>query len=310
MTGAAGFIGSTLCARLLADGWAVRAVDCFTDYYDPAIKQRNLAGLASTAGFELVVADLRGAPLAPLLDDVDVVFHLAAQPGVRASWADGFALYDDHNIRATQRLLEGVRHCPGTRLVFASSSSVYGNPARVPTSETDPTRPFSPYGVTKLAGENLCRAYADNFDVSVVVLRYFTVYGPRQRPDMAIHRLVQSARTGTPFTLFGDGSQIRDFTFVDDVVAANIAAATAQVPSGTTINVAGGSSTSLIDLVDAVGQAVGSPVPIDWQPAQPGDVSRTGGAVDAAATLVGWTPKVSLIDGISSQVDWHRATLE
>lgn len=309
VTGAAGFIGSTLCERLLADGWSVRGVDAFTDYYDPAVKEQNLAAALAHPAFELVRADLREAPLAPLLADTDVVFHLAAQPGVRASWADGFATYDDHNIRATQRLLEAVRQQPGTRLVFASSSSVYGNPDRVPTEETDATRPFSPYGVTKLAGEHLCRAYADNFGVSVAVLRYFTVYGPRQRPDMAIHRLIEAARRGTPFTLFGDGSQIRDFTFVDDVVAANIAAALAAVADGLPINVAGGSSTRLVELVAAVGDAVGAQVPIDWREAQPGDVGRTGGAVARAASAIAWTPRVSLAEGIARQVEWHRAAL-
>jgi len=308
VTGAAGFIGSTLCERLVADGWTVRGLDALTDYYDPAVKQRNIAGLLAGAGFEFVQADLRDAALAPLLAEIDVVFHLAAQPGVRSSWADGFATYDDHNIRVTQRVLEAVRARPGTRLVFASSSSVYGNPERVPTDEADPTRPFSPYGVTKLAGEHLCRAYADNFGVDVAVLRYFTVYGPRQRPDMAIHRLIESARRGTPFALFGDGSQIRDFTFVDDVVAANLAAAAATIPSGMSINVAGGSSTRLTDLVEAVGVAVGSPVPVDWQPAQPGDVARTGGSVGRAAALIGWSPQVSLAEGIARQVAWHRAT--
>ncbi|MEQ1703340.1 MAG: NAD-dependent epimerase/dehydratase family protein [Ilumatobacteraceae bacterium] len=308
VTGAAGFIGSTLCERLLADGWAVRGIDALTDYYDPSVKERNLLGASAHPAFELVRDDLRTADLAPLLADVEVVFHLAAQPGVRTSWADGFAVYDDHNIRATQRLLEAVRQQPGTRLVFASSSSVYGNPDRVPTEETDATRPFSPYGVTKLAGEHLCRAYADNFGVSVAVLRYFTVYGPRQRPDMAIHRLIEAARRGTPFALFGDGSQIRDFTFVDDVVAANIAAAVAPVADGAPINVAGGSSTRLIELVAAVGEAVGAEVPIDWRPAQPGDVGRTGGAVERAAAAIGWAPRVALAEGIARQVEWHRAT--
>ena len=309
VTGAAGFIGSTLCERLLADDWSVRGVDAFTDYYDPAVKQRNITAALSHPAFELVRADLRSEALAPLLADIDVVFHLAAQPGVRASWADGFAVYDDHNIRATQRLLEAVRQQPATRLVFASSSSVYGNPERVPTEETDATRPFSPYGVTKLAGEHLCRAYAENFGVSVAVLRYFTVYGPRQRPDMAIHRLIEAARRGTPFTLFGDGSQIRDFTFVDDVVAANVAAATAETTDGMPINVAGGSSTTLLELVAAVGNAVGAEVPIDWRAAQPGDVGRTGGAVRRAGTAIGWAASVSLAEGIARQVDWHLAAL-
>ena len=288
----------------------MRGVDALTDYYDPEIKRRNLAALLADGHFEMSYADLRDAPLAALLEGVDVVFHLAAQPGVRASWADGFAVYDDHNIRVTQRLLEAVRSQTATRVVFASSSSVYGNPQHVPTSEADGTRPFSPYGVTKLAGEHLCRAYADNFGVSVAVLRYFTVYGPRQRPDMAIHRLIESARRGTPFPLFGDGAQIRDFTFVDDVVAANLAAATATVAEpGAPVNVAGGSSTRLIDLVEMVGQAVGSPVPVQWLAAQPGDVARTGGATERAQQWLGWAPQVSLVEGIARQVEWHLANL-
>ncbi|MDO8362932.1 MAG: NAD-dependent epimerase/dehydratase family protein [Actinomycetota bacterium] len=309
VTGAAGFIGSTLCERLLADGWSVRGVDAFTDYYPPEAKRRNVAGLAGEARFELVEADLTVAAVEPLLAGCDVVFHLAAQPGVRASWRQGFAEYDERNIRATQRLLEAARDRPVQRVVFASSSSVYGNPQRVPTPETDVARPFSPYGVTKLAGEHLCRAYADNFGVPVVALRYFTVYGPRQRPDMAIHRLVECARRGTPFALFGDGSQIRDFTFVDDVVAANVAAATAALQPGEVLNVAGGSSTALVDLVAMVGEAVGREVPLDWQPAQPGDVQRTGGAVELAGRLMGWAPRVSLRDGVARQVAWHQAHL-
>lgn len=309
VTGAAGFIGSALCARLLADGWSVRGVDSFTEYYDPAIKRRNVAALVEQAGFDLAEADLAHVALAPLLAGADVVFHLAAQPGVRGSWAAGFAGYDEANIRVTQRVLEAVRGTPVTRLVVASSSSVYGNPAAVPTRESDPLRPFSPYGVTKLAAEHLCRAYADNFGVPVTILRYFTVYGPRQRPDMATYRLIEAARRDTPFPLYGDGSQIRDFTYVDDVVAANVLAASAAGALGETINVAGGSSTRLRDLVEMVGAAVGREVPVEWLPAQPGDVQQTGGAVARAAELLGWAPRVSLAAGISRQVEWQLANL-
>lgn len=309
VTGAAGFIGSTLCARLLAEGWTVRGIDCFTDYYDPAIKHGNLAAQAGHAAFELMEADLSIVELAPLLAGADVVFHLAAQPGVRGSWADGFAAYDEANVRVTQRLLEASRGLPLTRLVVSSSSSVYGNPTSVPTKETDPLRPFSPYGVTKLAAEHLCRAYADNFGVPVTILRYFTVYGPRQRPDMATYRLIEAARRGTPFPLYGDGSQIRDFTFVDDVAAANVLAATSGPGLGATVNIAGGSSTRLRDLVEIVGATVGQEVPIEWLPGQPGDVQQTGGAVARAAELLGWAPRVSLAAGITRQVEWHLANL-
>jgi nucleoside-diphosphate-sugar epimerase len=309
VTGAAGFIGSTLCARLVAEGWSVVGVDAFTDYYDPAVKRRNIEELDGHPGFRIVEADLAAIDLPPLLAGADAIFHLAAQPGVRSSWADGFALYDEANIRVTQRLLEAARALPLTRLVVASSSSVYGNPARVPTEETDPLRPFSPYGVTKLAAEHLCRAYADNFGVAVSILRYFTVYGPRQRPDMATHRLIEAARRGTPFPLYGDGSQIRDFTFVDDVVAANLLAVSSPGALGATINVAGGSSTRLRDLVEMVGAAVGRDVPVEWLPAQPGDVQQTGGAVAAAGQLLDWAPQVSLASGIARQVEWHLANL-
>jgi nucleoside-diphosphate-sugar epimerase len=309
VTGAAGFIGSTLAARLLDDGWNVRGVDSFTDYYDPLAKRRNVAPLLECARFELIDDDLATLATAALVDGVDVLFHQAAQPGVRNSWADGFGTYDEANIRVTQRLLEAARHSSLQRMVFASSSSVYGNPTRVPTAETDSLRPFSPYGVTKLAGEHLCRAYADNFAVPVTVLRYFTVYGPRQRPDMATYRLVEAARRGTTFPLYGDGSQIRDFTYVDDIVSANVLAAHAALPAGEVINVAGGSSTRLRDLVELVAAAVGADVDIDWQPAQAGDVQQTGGDVRKAAYTLGWAPQVSLAVGVERQVEWHLANL-
>src|SRR4051812_32930977 len=216
VTGVAGFIGSTLAEALVGNGDVVVGVDCFTPYYDAAQKRANLQRLAATKQFTLAEADLRTAELPPLLDGVDVVYHQAGQPGVRLSWASGFAEYDSHNIIATQRLLEGARAAGVARVVYASSSSVYGNAPRYPTSEDDLPQPHSPYGVTKLAAEHLCNLYAANWGVHTVSLRYFTVYGPRQRPDMAMHRLIESALAGTPFPLYGDGSAVRDFTFVDD----------------------------------------------------------------------------------------------
>lgn len=309
VTGVAGFIGSNLADRLIADGWDVRGVDRFTAYYEEAQKRANIVQLMADPRFELVQADLLTAELGSLLEGVDVVFHQAAQPGVRLSWADGFRLYNDLNVNVTQRLLESSRTRPIRRFVYASSSSVYGQAPSWPTLETSETRPHSPYGVTKLAGELLCGAYAANFAVPTTSLRYFTVYGPRQRPDMAIHRLIEAARRTTVFPLYGDGQQIRDFTFVDDVVEANLRAATTDLPAGTVINVAGGASTRLTDLVDLVGSIVGSPVPIDWQPAQPGDVLRTGGSIERAAEMLGWEPQVELGDGIAQQVAWHRSAI-
>lgn len=305
ITGAAGFIGSTLTERLLDAGWNVRGVDCFTPYYAGAEKRRNLATVSDHERCEFVEADLLDDPLEPLLADVTVVFHLAGQPGVRLSWADGFSTYSDLNLLVTQRLLEAVRVVDVDRFVFASSSSVYGQTTQVPTPESAPTRPYSPYGVTKLAAEHLCSAYAANFGVPTVNLRFFTVYGPRQRPDMAIRRLIDCAVRRTPFHVFGDGTQIRDFTYVGDVVAAMIRAASADVEVGTSINVAGGASTRLIDVIDAVGDAAGEPVPIDWRPAEPGDVFETGGDITRAHELLGWVPETSLRDGIAAQLAWQ-----
>ena len=307
VTGVAGFIGSTLAERLVREGWSVRGVDCFTPYYDEAAKRSNLAALEASSNFELVVTDLLVADLSSILDGIEVVFHQSGQPGVRLSWAEGFRTYADLNIIVTQRLLEAVRGGDLRRFVYASSSSIYGDAAVVPTDEEQPTRPYSPYGVTKLAGELLCSAYGANFGVPTTSLRYFTVYGPRQRPDMATHRLIEAALEGHTFPLFGDGEQIRDFTFVDDIVNANVLAATTELPAGTVCNAAGGGSVKLIDLVNLVGELAGDPVRVDWQPAQPGDVRRTGGSIERAKGLLRWEPAVDLRSGVSRQLAWHQA---
>lgn len=302
VTGAAGFIGSTLSNRLLGDDWTVRGVDNFAPYYDVALKRANASWLASDPGFELVERDLLTADLAALLDGTDVVFHLAAQPGVRMSWADGFDAYVDANVRVTQRLLEAARDGGLTRFVYASSSSVYGQITRPEVSETDPLHPFSPYGVTKLAGEHLCTAYGQNYVLPTVALRFFTVYGPRQRPDMALHRLIRSAQSGEPFPLYGTGEQIRDFTFVDDVVDANVRAATVDLAPGAVFNVSGGSQTRLSELIDLVGTLTGRPVPIDRRGEAKGDVTRTGGSNRRAREVLGWEPVVGVEEGVARQI--------
>jgi UDP-glucuronate 4-epimerase len=307
VTGVAGFVGSQLAEALVASGHTVRGVDCFTPYYDRTHKEANLTALRSSERFTLHEIDLRTASLEPLLDGVDVVHHQAAEPGVRRSWSAGFETYERCNVLATQRLLEATRAAEAPpRIVYASSSSVYGNALHHPVRETDLPRPHSPYGVTKLAGEHLCSLYADNHGLDTVTLRYFTVYGPRQRPDMAIHRLIEAALDQTPFPLYGDGSHVRDFTFVGDLVRANLLASTADIEPGTVVNICAGGSTVMRDLIEAVGDAVGKAVPVDQQPEQPGDVRRTGGSNELAAALLGWAPETTLADGIAQQVDWHR----
>jgi nucleoside-diphosphate-sugar epimerase len=303
VTGAAGFVGSHLVEALVARGDTVVAVDCFTPYYDVEQKRAN----ARATGVEIVEADLRSVAIEPLLDGVDVVFHQSGQPGVRLSWSTGFREYAEQNLLVTQRLLEAVHATGARRVVYASSSSVYGAQKRYPTTETDLPAPFSPYGVTKLAAEHLCGVFAANWGLPTVSLRYFTVFGPRQRPDMSIHRLCDAAIGGGAFPLFGDGSQIREFTYVADIVAGNLAAADADVAPGTVVNLAGGSEIMLTDLIALVGSIAGSEVTVDRRPIQPGDSRRNGGAIDRARELLGWEPKVSLRDGIAAQLEWHRA---
>lgn len=302
VTGAAGFIGSHLVEELLTSGWEVRAVDSITSYYDVAQKEANARAFEAEVPLERV--DLTTTNLASLLAGVDVVFHQAAQPGVRASW-DSFDSYLDANVRVTHRLLEAALEMDVSRLVYASSSSVYGNRQSYPTRETDLPAPVSPYGVTKLAGEHLCRLYAVERGFSTTSLRYFTVYGPRQRPDMAIHRLIEAAIDGSSFPLYGDGSQIRDFTYVGDVVRANLKAATAEVPPGSVFNVAGGGATTLADVISLVEDLVGATIRLERKGDQAGDVFRTGGSAELAADLLRWTPKVSLEEGLRRQVEWH-----
>jgi UDP-glucuronate 4-epimerase len=305
VTGAAGFVGSHLAERLIAEGHAVRAVDALTTYYDPGQKRANWASV-ERAGCELVQADLRTADLRSLLDGVDVVFHQSGQPGVRSSWDAGFSSYVEQNVLVTQRLLEAVRERPVERFVYASSSSVYGNALRYPVSEDDLPRPESPYGVTKLAAEHLCGVYARAFGVPSISLRYFTVYGPRQRPDMAMHRLIESAISGRPFPMYGDGGQVRDFTYVGDVVDANLLAASMPVAAGEVINVAGGSSTTLREVVATIESLAGRPIELERHDSQAGDVERTGGSTERARRLLGWSPRMALREGLAMQLAWHR----
>ena len=306
VTGCAGFIGSHTTERLLLDGHRVRGVDCFTDNYDPALKRSHLIGVAGHPQFELIESDLVTADPHALLSGIDAVLHLAGQPGVRDSWASGFEIYVQRNITATQRLLEAAKSTNISRFAAASSSSVYGNAETYPTTELAVPQPVSPYGVTKLAAEHLCTLYAKNFAVPTVSLRYFTVYGPRQRPDMALRRMIDLSLAGKPFPLFGDGSVSRSFTYINDVVEANLAALLSDAPSGSVCNIANESTASMTELIGLVSSALGQPVQLDHLPAAAGDAERTGGSSDLAKQLLGWSPSTTLEEGVAEMVAWCR----
>ncbi|MBZ5559656.1 MAG: NAD-dependent epimerase/dehydratase family protein [Acidobacteriia bacterium] len=304
VTGAAGFIGSTLVDQLLANGADVVGLDCFTDYYPRAVKERNLAGARGHAGFRLVEARVQDADLGAILADRTHVFHLAAQAGVRKSWGRDFAVYSVNNIEATQVLLEAARGVSSIdRFVFASSSSVYGDDVPLPMREDALPQPVSPYGVSKLAAEHLCHLYHVNYGVPAVSLRYFTVYGPRQRPDMGFHKFLRAVILGEPLTLFGDGSQTRDFTFVGDAVAATIAAATRGVP-GRVYNIGGGSRVSLLEVLEIIGRVAGRRPVIQGDSAQKGDMRHTYADTSRARKDLGFAPAVGLEAGLAAEHQW------
>jgi UDP-glucuronate 4-epimerase len=305
VTGAAGFVGSHLSERLVAEGWSVVGVDAFTAYYDRADKLANLGALEGAPRFELVEDDLSAMDLAPLLADAPVVFHLAAQPGVAPSFGEGFARYTTDNILATQRVLEAAAAADCPRVVWASSSSVYGDAAAYPCIEAEtPTSPRSPYGVTKRACEDLAAIYGSG--MSTVGLRYFTVYGPRQRPDMAMRKLCEALLDGASFPMFGDGSQSRDFTHVADAVDATFRAGLASDPAPI-YNVGGGHEATLAEVVELLEDLAGEKALLDRRPDRIGDVRRTSADTTRAQTDLGWQPSVGLREGLRSQLDWVRA---
>ena len=303
VTGAAGFIGSHLSEALTASGADVIGVDCFTDYYGRDVKERNLSLLRARPGFTFVEAELQAAPLGQLLEGVTHVFHLAAQAGVRKSWGADFRVYTSHNIDATQQLLEAVKGRPLHRFVYASSSSVYGDVATIPMREDAYLQPLSPYGVTKLAAEHLCHLYYANHGVPTVSLRFFTVYGPRQRPDMAFHRFIRAALTGQPITLYGDGGQTRDFTYVSDIVAANLAAGDRGTP-GAVYNIGGGSRVSVNETLDLVGKLTGRPLNVRREAAQKGDMRDTFADTSRARAELGFHPRFPLERGLAEECTW------
>lgn len=308
VTGVAGFVGSHLAERLVAEGHHVTGVDVFTDYYPRAIKERNLRNLLTSPQFNLIEGDLCTLNLDALLADTEWIFHEAAQAGVRDSWGLGFADYITCNIDATQRLLEAAKGAPFLqRFVYASSSSVYGDADELPVTERTPTRPVSPYGVTKLAAEHLCTLYWRNYQVPTVSLRYFTVYGPRHRPDMAFHKFGKALLLGEPITIYGDSSQTRDFTFVSDVVEANVRAATAPAVEGMVFNIAGGAHVSLRETIDLMRELSGCDTRIEYHPTARGDVRDTRASITLAQTCLGYAPQIPLRVGLQAEIDYLRA---
>ena len=306
VTGAAGFIGSRLVEALLGAGHEVVGLDNFSTYYEPSVKRANIAASLGDPRFRMVTDDLATVALDPLLDGVEMVFHLAGQPGVRPSWGDHFDQYVQDNIVATQRVLEALREHPVKRFVFASSSSVYGDAEMFPTKENALPRPVSPYGMTKLAAEHLTFVYMRNFGIPATSLRYFTVYGPRQRPDMAFCRFMEALVDGSEIEIFGDGEQTREFTFVSDAVDGTVKAASADVV-GQVVNLGGGSRVSVNRVLTTLEEVSGIKSRRKYMPAALGDPRHTGASINLAREKLGWEPRVTLREGLTREWEWFLA---
>ena len=308
VTGAAGFIGSHLVETLLSQGKQVIGIDHFNDYYDPQLKRKNISKIENHPAFTLIEGDIQLLNWSVLLKGVEVVYHQAAQAGVRSSWGDGFRAYTERNINATQVLLEAAKDAKNLqRLVFASSSSVYGDAETLPTNESICPQPVSPYGITKLASERLCLLYHKNFGVPVVGLRYFTVYGPRQRPDMAFHKFFQAVLQEQAIPIYGDGQQTRDFTYISDAIAANLAAATVPAAVGEVFNVGGGSRVVLTEVIDSMEKIVDRPIRRQYIENAKGDARHTAADVSKAQSILGYQPQVSLITGLTQEWLWIQS---
>jgi UDP-glucose 4-epimerase len=307
VTGCAGFIGSHLTESLLADGHEVLGVDCFNNNYGRAQKLRHLESAHEWSGFAFVPIDLSRGDLDEIVAEVEVVFHLAAEPGVRASWGSRFDSYVRNNVIATQQLLESVKRQGGRRFVYASSSSVYGQAEAFPTSESATPLPHSPYGVTKLGGEHLCMLYAANHDVDAVALRYFSVYGPRQRPDMAFRSFCTAILEERPLEVYGDGAQTRDFTFVQDIVTATRQAGVRDGVRGSVLNIGGGSRTTLAAAIEILGELAGRKPEIAATAVRKGDVRDTAADISLARSVLDYQPATALAQGLEQQWRWALA---
>ncbi len=312
VTGAAGFVGSSICDALLSAGHEVTGVDCFIDYYPESVKRKNIAAALDHNRFTFIEGDLPELELSKLLIGTDWVFHQAAQAGVRASWGRDFEIYTNNNILATQLLLEAAK-APEVRanlkkIVYASSSSVYGDAEALPTLETARPQPLSPYGVSKLAAEHLMVLYQKEFGVPTASLRYFTVYGPRQRPDMGFHRFLRATLSKEPIRIFGDGEQSRDFTFISDIVAANIAAAQSETPE-LVYNIGGGSRVTVNEVLAMIGEITGVAPNVEYQNRQNGDVLHTSADTSRARRALGYVPQVDLRRGLTAEAEWMSELL-
>lgn len=305
VTGAAGFIGSHVTETLLSQGQRVIGIDHFNDYYSPELKRQNIASFIDHPNFKLIEGDIQFLDWNLLLEDVDVIYHQAAQAGVRASWGTSFRAYTERNINATQVILEAAKDAKKLkRFVYASTSSIYGNAETLPTAETIAPLPVSPYGITKLAAERLGGLYHDNFGVPFCSLRYFTVYGPRQRPDMGFHKFYKAAIEGKAIDVFGDGRQTRDFTFISDAVSANLAAANCDAANGQIFNIGGGSRVVLEDVLDLMGDIMGQPIVRNYIDQARGDARHTAADVTKAKNILGFSPQISLREGLTQEWQW------
>ncbi len=305
VTGAAGFIGSHLCSRLLEEGFDVVGIDSFTDFYPKWMKEKNIAPLLTKKRFRFFAEDLNNSDLDRFLKDTEIIFHLAAQPGVRSSWGDDFHLYTKNNIEATQRLLEATKKSRVKKFIFASSSSVYGMCPELPMRESSPLLPFSPYGVTKLAAEHLCHLYSKNYGVPIISLRFFTVYGPGQRPDMAFHRFFCHILERKPIHIFGDGQQTRDFTYIDDIIEANLLSLK-KGKVGEIYNIGGGNQETLKNILPLLEEISRTKISVEWRAAQKGDVLHTQAEITKSKRDLGFVPQTQLADGLKEEWKWIR----
>lgn len=307
VTGAAGFIGSHLTERLLNDGFKVVGIDCFTDYYPKSIKMGNIDKALKNKNFTLIKKDILEIDLSSIIKGTDYIFHQAAQPGVRKSWGNNFSVYVKDNILATQALLEALVDVKIKKLIFASSSSVYGDAEKYPTKESFTPKPVSPYGVTKLAAENLCYLYAKTRNIPIVSLRYFSVYGPRQRPDMGFNRFINSIAGNKDLIVYGNGKQTRDFTYISDVINANINAMDCRCSPGEAFNIGGGCEISVLDSIKLLEKISGKKAKIRFLASQIGDVLHTAADISRAKHVMDYKPKIKIEAGLEKEYEWLQS---